>query len=149
MRPGSPHRCLLSYSFIWSPSPFILIPKKTMTEDEEKKLNNMKTRCCSQPTVMLHCSEGRIVNGSRACYGQFPWQVHRFILFSMASLSWQILCFVLNTSMVSSPCTDCYQSINTLALGVKSIKALVLGVGAKNLLLWFLIDSPMRGSSCQ
>ena len=24
---------------------------------------------------MLHCSEGRIVNGSRACYGQFPWQV--------------------------------------------------------------------------
>lgn len=25
--------------------------------------------------MMLHCSEGRIVNGSRACYGQFPWQV--------------------------------------------------------------------------
>jgi len=24
---------------------------------------------------MLHCNEGRIVNGSRACYGQFPWQV--------------------------------------------------------------------------
>ncbi len=30
---------------------------------------------CGQPSVMLHCSEGRIVNGSRACYGQFPWQV--------------------------------------------------------------------------
>merc|ERR550539_275828 len=30
---------------------------------------------CGQPTNMLFCSEGRIVNGSRACYSQFPWQV--------------------------------------------------------------------------
>jgi len=30
---------------------------------------------CGQPTMPDHCSEGRIVNGSRACYGQFPWQV--------------------------------------------------------------------------
>ena len=29
---------------------------------------------------MLHCSEGRIVNGSRACYGQFPWQVRENVL---------------------------------------------------------------------
>ena len=30
---------------------------------------------------MLHCSEGRIVNGSRACYGQFPWQVSENVFF--------------------------------------------------------------------
>ncbi len=35
---------------------------------------------CGQPSVMLHCSEGRIVNGSRACYGQFPWQVGQLFL---------------------------------------------------------------------
>lgn len=28
-----------------------------------------------QPTVRVHCGQGRIVNGSQACYGQFPWQV--------------------------------------------------------------------------
>lgn len=30
---------------------------------------------CGQPSTKRFCSEGRIVNGSRACYGEFPWQV--------------------------------------------------------------------------
>ena len=43
----------------------------------------LKPSFCSQPTVMLHCSEGRIVNGSRACYGQFPWQVIKKFLWKI------------------------------------------------------------------
>ena len=34
---------------------------------------------CGMPERSNSCPKGRIVNGTQSCYGQFPWQVRRFV----------------------------------------------------------------------